>query len=135
MYIAGTKDTQDVWDDLTIPFNQTDKTLRYKNAIKLLDVNPDVTNFVGHNLGGATALEIQKNLKCQNYNVNTYGAPVASSTNSGNRYRNKYDPVSILDSGAQTSINVGLNPHTYDNVDQTEVSNNSFSSFVYRTDS
>ena len=58
MYIAGTKDTQDVYDDLKIPFNQTDKTLRYKNAIDLLDLNPDVTNFVGHSLGGATALEI-----------------------------------------------------------------------------
>jgi hypothetical protein len=134
MYIAGTNDLQDVYDDLKIPFNQTDKTLRYKNAIKLLDVNPDVTNFVGHSLGGATALELQKNLKDKNYNVNTYGAPVASFTNSGNRYRNKYDPVSILDSGAQTSFNVGLNPHTYDNFDKNKISNNSFSSFVYRTD-
>ncbi len=63
MYIAGTKDVQDVYDDLKIPFNQTSKALRYKNAIDLLDVNPDVTNFVGHSLGGATALELQKNLK------------------------------------------------------------------------
>ncbi len=30
MYIAGTNDLQDVYDDLKIPFNQTDKTLRYK---------------------------------------------------------------------------------------------------------
>ena len=102
---------------LKSPFNQTDKTLKYKNAIDLLDVNPDVINFVGHSLGGAKALELQNTLN-QNYNVNTYGAPVASFTNSGNRYRNNYDPVSILDSGAQTSINIGLNPHTYDNFDK-----------------
>ena len=63
MYISGTKDTQDIYDDFKIPFNQTSKALRYNNAIDLLDVNPDVTNFVGHSLGGATALELQKILK------------------------------------------------------------------------
>ncbi len=54
LYIAGTRDVQDVWDDLKIPFHQTDKALRYRNAADLRKVNPDVSNIVGHSLGGAT---------------------------------------------------------------------------------
>ena len=34
-----------------------------RNAVDLLNVNPDVSNIVGHSLGGAGALELQKNLK------------------------------------------------------------------------
>ncbi len=93
LYIAGTRDTQDVYDDLKIPFHQTDKALRHRNAVDLLKVNPDVSNTVGHSLGGATALELQKNFEDQNYNVNTYGATVASFTNSGNRYRKNTTPL------------------------------------------
>ena len=91
---------------------------------------------MGHSLGGATALELPKNLKHTNYNVNTYGAPVASvSPILGNRHRTTYDPVSMLDYGAQTSYPLNLNPHGYDNVDQNKVSDKSFTSYVYRTDS
>ncbi len=63
LYIAGTSSVQDVWDDLKIPFKQTDKSMRYKNAVALLKVNPDIKNVVGHSLGGSVALELQKNLQ------------------------------------------------------------------------
>ena len=39
LYIAGTRDAQDVWDDLKIPVMQTSKALRYRNAVDLLKVN------------------------------------------------------------------------------------------------
>jgi hypothetical protein len=138
LYVAGTDptDLQDDYDDLGIPFHQTSKSLRYKNAIDLLYVNPDVQNIVGHSLGGSVALELQQNLKEQNFNVNTYGAPVASlSPLLSNRYRNKYDPVSQLDYGAVTEFPLSLNPHGYDNFDKNMVSDQPFESFVYRTDS
>ena len=138
LYIAGTDPTylQDDYDDLGIPFNKTSKSLRYRNTIDLLDVNPDVKNIVGHSLGGSVALELQKNFKYRDYNVSTYGAPVASASPiPSNRYRNKYDPVSQYDYGAQTEFPLTLNPHGYDNFDQNKVSDKTFSSFVYRTDS
>jgi hypothetical protein len=138
MYVAGTDptDLQDDYDDLGIPFNQTSKSLRYKNAIDLLDVNPDIQNIVGHSLGGSVALELQNIFKDKNYNVNTYGAPVASlSPLLSNRYRNKYDPVSMLDFGAVTEYPLSLNPHQYDNFDKNMVSDKPFESFVYRIDS
>ena len=140
IYIAGTDptDLQDDVDDLGIPLFKTAKSLRYKNAIDVLDVTPDIKNIVGHSLGGATALELQNNSKDKKYNVNTYGAPVATeSTIIGNRYRNQYDPMSMMDNGAQTSTDFMtlLNPHGYDNFDENKVSDKTFSSFVYRTDS
>ena len=65
LYIAGTDptDLQDDVDDLGIPLFKTSKSLRYKNAVDLLDVNPDVKHIVGHSLGGATALELQQHFK------------------------------------------------------------------------
>ncbi len=110
--------------------------MRYENSLATFDVNPDIVNIVGRSLGGSVALELQNKLWTQEFNVNTYGAPVFSfDGKANNRYRNQYDPVSILDSGAQTTFNPTLNPHTYDNFNQNKVSNNSFSSFVYRIDS
>ena len=113
--IAGTNDLQDLYDDLNIPFNQTDQTLRYKNAIDLLYVNPDVTNFVGHSLGGSVALELEKNTP-NTYETTTYGAPVVSFKG-GNRYRHKNDPISAFDFGAK-SVGFNINPleaHSFKN--------------------
>ena len=138
LYVAGTDptDLQDDVDDLGIPFHETSKSLRYKNTLDLLDVNPDVKNIVGHSLGGSVDLELQKNFKDRNCNVNTYGAPVASASPiPSKRYRNKYDPVSMLDYGAQTSYPLGLNPHGYASFDQNKDSDKTFTSDVYRKDS
>jgi len=138
LYIAGTDitDLQDIYDGAKIPFNQTANSLISKNAIDVLIVNPDVKHIIGHSLGGSTALELQQNFKHKKYNVKTYGAPVASvSPILGNRYRNTYDPVSMLDYGAQTSYPLNLNPHGYDKFDQNKVSDKTFTIYVYRTDS
>ena len=131
LYIAGTSSFQDVWDDLKTPFNQTDKSMRYRKAVTALKVNPDIMNVVGHSLGGSVALELQKNFPDRKFKSNTYGAPVLSATAADNRFRNYFDPVSILDCGAANSVNVGLNPHTYSNFENNKVSNKAFKTFTY----
>ncbi len=66
---------------------------------------------MGHSLGGSVALELQDNMADRKFKTNTYGAPVLSFTPAENRYRNRGDPVSMLDFGSQSSLHVGLN-HT-----------------------
>ena len=116
MYIAGTSNLKDVYDDITkIPFfgTITDST-RYNQAKTALDLNPNITKIVGHSLGGSVALEFQKNNP--KYNTTTYGAPVLQiGSKLGNRYRFPYDPVSYLDNGAITVDKINFNPHSYSN--------------------
>ena len=121
LYIAGTSSLRDVWDDLKIPFHLTSKSDRYQNAHKYLEEHHNIKNLVGHSLGGSVALELQDNMDKRNFKTNTYGAPVFSFTPADNRYRNVGDPVSMFDWGSKSSINVGLNPHTYDNFDKNTV--------------
>lgn len=135
IYIGGTSSINDVYDDLKIPLRLTANSKRYKDALELLRTNKDIKNISSHSLGGSVALELQKNLPERNLNVNTYGAPVLSVTPSTNRFRNFLDPVSILDFGANSSVNIGLNPHNYSNNDNNMVSKNMFETYSYRTDS
>ena len=110
LYISGTKSAADVLDDVSIPLGLTSKTARYRDASLVLSKNPQVQRLVGHSLGGAVALELQKQ-KPDLQSV-TYGAPVAS-TKPGERYRHWGDPVAALDSGAQTTAPTQVNPHSY----------------------
>jgi hypothetical protein len=134
LYIAGTHSFGDVMDWPKIPLGMVDKSKRYQKAIEVLKVNKDIVNVVGHSLGGSVALELQQNFPDRKFKSNTYGAPVASVTGAGNRYRNVFDPVSILDRGAANSINIGLNPHTYSNFDTNKVSDTAFKTFTYETE-
>jgi hypothetical protein len=108
MYVAGTSNMQDVWDDLKIPFGKTAKAQRYKDADALLATNPQVENLVGHSLGGASVLELQKNHGEKTFKTNVYGTPTLSFTNpnkiTDNRYRHDGDPISIFDRGAERSV-------------------------------
>ena len=140
MYVAGTSSWQDVWDDLKIPFNKTAQAQRYKDADALLGENSQVSNLVGHSLGGASVLELQKNHGERTFKTNTYGAPVASLTTPDNkdnhRYRNYGDPVSIFDRGAEKrikpealkhygkeNVKAASSAHSYDNFTDTKISN------------
>ena len=118
LYVAGTSNIKDVFDDITkIPFygNLKDST-RYIQAKNALDSNPNINKIVGHSLGGSVALQLQKDNN--KYESTTYGAPVLQLNPfiTGNRYRFKNDPVSMLDNGAIT-VDDGfrLNPHSYSN--------------------
>ena len=117
LYVAGTSNLKDVYDDISkIPFygNLKDST-RYNQAKNALDSNPNINNIVGHSLGGSVALQLQKNNN--KYETTTYGAPVLQLNPfiTGNRYRFKNDPVSMLDNGAITVDMFKLNPHSYSN--------------------
>jgi pimeloyl-ACP methyl ester carboxylesterase len=71
---------------------------------------PQIRRIVGHSLGGAVALELQK--RNPNLQTVTYGAPV-TSISGGERYRELLDPVSIFDRGANMTLPSGINPHSY----------------------
>ena len=116
MYVAGTSNLQDVWDDFKIPFGKTAQSQRYKDADALLANNSQVSNLVGHSLGGAAVLELQKNHRAdKTFNTNTYGAPVMSMKGPDNvnnhRYRNFGDPVSIFDRGAESRVKGSVLKH------------------------
>ena len=106
---------QDIYDDIKIPLNLTRYTQRYNEADKVLKEHPEITKLIGHSLGGSVSLELEKNNPQLTFDVRTYGAPVMSSTDSGNRYRAAYDPVSMFDTGATTIYGNTYNPHSYDN--------------------
>jgi hypothetical protein len=61
MFIAGTSNLQDVWDDLKIPFNLTRYSQRYKDADETLKTNQQVDTIIGHSLGSSVSLELNKN--------------------------------------------------------------------------
>ncbi len=103
MYIAGTSSLQDVWDDLKIPFHLTKYSKRYEDAEKILKENPQVDNMIGHSLGGAVVLELNKNNN-NKFDTTTYGSPTfqLDDKNKGKRYRHTLDPISMFDRGANT---------------------------------
>ena len=111
LYVAGTKSFGDVVDDLSIPLGLTNTTTRHRDASRVLVANPQLTRVVGHSLGGAVALQLQKeNPELQ---TTTYGAPVASTSGSSERFREAGDPVAALDFGATTTGPSSWNPHSY----------------------
>ena len=111
LYIAGTKSAGDVLDDLSIPLGLTNTTQRHRDASMVLSANPQFSRLVGHSLGGAAALQLQK--EHPELKTRTYGAPVASFSGSNERFRHWGDPVAMLDLGATTTAPRGLNPHSY----------------------
>jgi len=129
-YIAGSHTARDWWDDVTkVPFwGDVRKSERYQQADKALKANPKVTRVVGHSLGGAVALEAQK----QNPKLasRTYGAPVFDPLgldSKAERYRNVGDPVSIFDRSAKKSIHPHpfssfSGPHDYSNIAASHMS-------------
>ena len=115
MYVAGTSNLQDVWDDFKIPFGKTAQAQRYKYADALLAKNTQVSNLVGHSLGGAAVLEMQKNHGDRTFKTNAYGTPAVSFTTPDNkdnhRYRNFGDPISIFDRGAESRVKTDALKH------------------------
>ncbi len=110
LFIAGTSSMGDVLDDIALPFNLTRGTQRYIDAERVLAANPKIRRVVGHSLGGAVSLELQRahpELKSR-----TYGAPVMSMSPC-ERYKSLGDPVSFLDFRARTTLPNSPNPNSY----------------------
>ena len=107
MYVAGTSSLGDAADDLALPFGLTRGTQIYTDAERVLKASPKIRRVVGHSLGGAVALEMQR--AQPDIKTRTYGAPVVSMT-PGERYKSAGDPVAALDFGAKTTAPKSLNP-------------------------
>ncbi len=78
LYVAGTKSLRDAWDDLRSPLGQTRHMQRYEDASKTLKALPQIRRVVGHSLGGAVTLELQR--ANPNLKTVTYGAPAISAS-------------------------------------------------------
>ena len=114
---------QDMWDDLKIPFGLTKYSQRYQEADKMLKDNSQITNVIGHSLGGSVTLELAKNYPEKHLSTTTYGAPVFSdSMHYGNRFRAFGDAVSIFDNGSISKMPTSINPHSYDNGFENKIS-------------
>jgi hypothetical protein len=121
LYVKGTVNAQDWWDDFTkVPaWGDLKDSKRYGDAQlaydDLLQRGLPVDRVVGHSLGGSVALEQQK---ANNITFSrTFGAPVMDPTGVVHRglverYRHPLDPVSIFDRGA-TWGKVLAYPHSY----------------------
>ena len=86
LFIAGTKDfPQDHIDDLKLPFDDTlNKTKRGRDADAYYRSHHEIDTVIGHSLGGAVALSLEKAYKKEGNNPygivqsKTFGAPTVS---------------------------------------------------------
>ena len=109
LFIAGSHTPTDWMDDVArIPFwrplfGGSKAIHRYQMAQQAARASkPDTV--VGHSLGGAVALQMQE--EDPRLQARTYGAPVFDPLGQhlGDRSRSRFDPVSILDRGAKSSL-------------------------------
>ena len=111
LFIAGTKSYQDVFSDwIKIPLGLTKYTKRYKEAEDVLKENPQVKNLIGHSLSSAVSDELRKAHPDRNLEIKAmYGSPFVqlSGQKHENRWRHRFDPISILDRGSKT-VDLGL---------------------------
>ena len=109
LYIAGSHTSQDWIDDVTtIPFwrpmfGGAKAIHRYQMAQQAARATKPST-VVGHSLGGAVALQMQK--EDPTLRARTYGAPVWDplGQHPGERSRSRFDPVSFFDRGATSTL-------------------------------
>jgi len=119
LFIAGTRNLNDVGEWWKIPAFKTKDSAIYGRAQKYLQERPYITNLVGHSYGGSAALQFQKDDK--KYKTRTYGAPVFDPIPRNpfyqpQRYCNRFDPVCAADMGAEKQQHlISLNTHSYYN--------------------
>ena len=132
LYIAGTKDPIDFYDDLKLPFYQTRNTKRYKDVDKSITDDAieidgkkhyGVTDIISHSLGSAVGQQINTDYG-NIFRSRSYGSPFVSSqrpehTGTNLRIRKSGDPVSMFDKGS-INLNRGtLDPfqnHSYQDI-------------------
>jgi hypothetical protein len=114
LYIAGTRDMQDVLDWPKIPLGTFKKSKIYKNIEPVFKENGDIDYVVGHSAGGSATLELENNFPDRKITSITYNAPVfeKASTdimddlrddNKPMRFASGFDPVSMFDMNARTT--------------------------------
>ena len=132
LYIAGTKDPIDFWDDVKLPFYQTRNTKRYKDVNKFIKDDAieidgkkhyGVTDIISHSLASAVSQQINDDYG-NIFRSRSYGSPFVSGqrpedTGTNLRLRKAGDPISIFDQGSITLNRSSLNPldnHSYDDI-------------------
>ena len=137
LYIAGTKDPVDFYDDLKLPFYQTRNTKRYKDVDKFIQGDAieidgkkhyGITDIISHSLGSAVGQQINNDYD-NIFRSRSYGSPFVSGqrpdeTGTNLRIRKAGDPVSALDNATINLNRSSLNPldnHSY--ADIANVSN------------
>ena len=129
LYIAGTKDPIDFWDDLKLPLYQTRNTKRYKDVDKFIkddaieidgEKHYGITDVISHSLGASVGQQINEDYG-NIFRSRSYGSPFVSNqrpedTKTNLRLRKAGDPVSMFDRGSITLHSSSLNPldnHSY----------------------
>ena len=129
LYIAGTKDPIDFWDDLKLPLYQTRNTKRYKDVGKFIkddaieidgEKHYGITDVISHSLGASVGQQINEDYG-NIFRSRSYGSPFVSNqrpedTKTNLRLRKAGDPVSMFDRGSITLNSSSLNPldnHSY----------------------
>ena len=132
LYIAGTKDPIDFYDDLKLPFYQTRNTKRYKDVDKLIKDDAieidgkkhyGITDVISHSLGSAVGQQINNDYG-NIFRSRSYGSPFVSTqkpedTGTNLRIRKAGDPVSMFDRGSITLNRGTLDPlqnHSYQDI-------------------
>ena len=113
LYIAGTRDIQDVLDWVKIPLGTFKNSKIYKNIEPVFKEDSKIDTVIGHSAGGSASLELEKNYPDRNITSITYNAPVFERLNPEKifnedkkpmRFAVSGDPVSMLDMNAQTTF-------------------------------
>ena len=134
LYIAGTKDPIDFYDDLKLPFYQTRNTKRYKDVDKFIkdgaieidgEKHYGITDIISHSLGSAVSAQINDDYG-NIFRTRSYGSPFVSNqrpedTGTNLRIRKAGDPVSAFDGGSLTLNRSSLNP--FDNHKFADIAN------------
>ena len=134
LYIAGTKDPIDFYDDLKLPFYQTRNTKRYKDVDKLIKDDAieidgkkhyGVTDIISHSLASAVSQQINDDYG-NIFRSRSYGSPFVSGqrpedTGTNLRVRKAGDPISIFDRGSITLNRSSPNP--LDNHSHADIAN------------
>ena len=132
LYIAGTKDPIDFYDDLKLPFYQTRNTKRYKDVDKFIQDDAieidgkkhyGITDIISHSLGSAVGQQINNDYGNM-FRSRSYGSPFVSGqrpeeTGTNLRIRKAGDFVSAFDKGSLTLNSSSLNPfdnHSYQDI-------------------
>ena len=132
LYIAGTKDPIDFYDDLKLPLYQTRNTKRYKDVNKFIEDDAieidgkkhyGITDIISHSLGSAVGQQINNDYG-NIFRSRSYGSPFVSGqrpedTGTNLRIRKAGDPVSAFDRGSITLNKGTLDPlqnHSYQDI-------------------
>jgi hypothetical protein len=113
VFIPGTdwRNLDDLQDDDLIRQGKVRETHRYKYMLKMLNkLKLKPAGFVGHSLGAAVARALGEDLHLPH---TEYSDPTPTWEREPGNFRNKWDPVAVLNMGAETSTNFQLNPHDF----------------------